>query len=82
MDKPENPAAMAASLTPPMQDMLLRAVATNGGGLNGFSENRSTWQALYRRDLIQGKRGQPSSIVHTRLGLLVARELEIAERSK
>ena len=62
----------ALNRAPKQRDMLLRAVSTNGGGLNGFSEHRGTWQALFCKRLVQGKSGCASSIVHTRLGLEVA----------
>jgi len=57
------------SLSPIQFDMLARAVQTNGGGLNGYSEDRRTWRSLEKRGLIQGKSGLDCCFVHTRKGL-------------
>lgn len=67
---------LARKLGSAQKDMLLRACATNGGGLNGFSENRRVFNSLYKKGLLQGKKGQQYCIVHTRPGLLVCRHLE------
>jgi hypothetical protein len=61
------------SLSPIQFDMLVRVVKTNGGGLNGYSEDRRTWRSLEKRGLIQGKSGLQCCFVHTRKGLALYR---------
>jgi len=57
------------ALGPIQFDMLARTVQSNGGGLNGYSEDRRTWRSLEKRGLIQGKSGLQCCFVHTRKGL-------------
>lgn len=67
---------IARGLSAAQQLMLIRVCLTNGGGLNGYSENARTYRALERRGLIQGKSGQEWRLVHTSLGQQVRAILE------
>lgn len=55
--------------------MLNDIVATNGGGIYSLNLDRKIMLSLAKKDLIQGKRGDPSFVVHTSLGLKIHREV-------
>jgi hypothetical protein len=57
-------------LTKLMKDALRKVVATNGGGYDPAKLNPATVASLYRRNLVQGKKGMQHLIVHTKLGLM------------
>lgn len=61
-------------LTPRQLEMLGRVVASNGGGLNGYSEDSRVYRALERKGLVQGKSGLQCRFVHTREGLAFWRQ--------
>lgn len=51
------------------EKMLRDIVATNGGGISGYSLDQRVMRALEAKGLIQGKCSCPSAAVHTRDGL-------------
>jgi len=70
-------------LTKLQMEALARVCKTNGGGVcisasfNGTEvvPNDRVYRALYAKDLIQGKAGAYSTVVHTRAGLDAYRAL-------
>ena len=66
---------MTSELSAPMRDLLFRVCRSNGGGVSAYCENMATVKALYNRDLVQGKAGEQSCIVHTRKGLALYRSM-------
>jgi hypothetical protein len=76
-------------LTPKQREALAEVCRTNGGGvrLNCTVTDDGTvvpidrvYRALFKRELIQGKAGAYSTVVHTREGLALHRELLAAEQ--
>lgn len=72
-------------LTTAQEKMLERVVKTNGGGVNGYSltaREIATAYELHDLELVQGKAGNLSRIVHTKEGLALWRSIwpAIAER--
>ena len=70
---PDEP--LKRKLTEKQLQLLKRIVATNGGGVLIYGPNLRTADALVKRHLIQGKRGQENCAVHTRQGLEYIRSM-------
>ena len=60
--------------TEAMMAVLRDVVATNGGGLSPSGIPHSVIKGLVARHLVQGKAGNGSRIVHTKLGLKLVRD--------
>lgn len=73
IEHPEKP--LNRPLTDAQRDLLLAIVKTNGGGIHYYGAKPASIVGLVKRHLIQGKKGQPSCMVHTRAGLELARKL-------
>lgn len=56
--------------------MLRDIVKTNGGGRSGYVLKTNVMRSLERKGLIQGKMNEPSTAVHTRLGLEWVRNVD------
>lgn len=63
-------------LGPKQIDLLKKVVASNGGGVSGYSVNLKTMRSLEKKGLIQGKLGQPYMIVHTKMGLEILKAMK------
>lgn len=77
---PETP--LKRKLTEQQEELLLKIVMTNGGGINrdnsGYAD--SVISGLVRRHLIQGKSGRSWMMVHTRDSLEMARLMRQATK--
>lgn len=57
------------NLTEKQEAMLRAAIKTNGGGLSGINLDQRVMRSLEKKQLIQGKAGNQSRVVHTSIGL-------------